>query len=178
LPFKDAIKQHVDKKIEKNKIVLNNTNKTDYHNLKLATDKKVLKIIEEGKKLQEKIEKEFIYISEKLKKIENKNQNEIIKIFSTNEMVTMLDKVNNLRDVLSKNEYFTKFYHNLLQSLVVNYETELAEIKVTKVHSHKENQLKAIKWIIGHRTWMFDLAGGIWNTIEILKNDYIMESSS
>jgi len=42
------------------------------------------------------------------------------------------------------------------------------------VTSKEENQLKAVRWINSHRTWMFDLAGGIWNVLEILKKEYIM----
>ena len=178
LPFSDAISKYVDKTNKKEKITLENTDIEEFHKLKIKSDKKVQLLIDEGEQLQEKIEEVFVFISEKLERIENKNLKEVLVAFSMVEMVEILDKVNNLRDELSTNKIFNNFYHDMLQSVLVNYELELSEIKVKKVTSKDENELKAIQWVNGHRTWLFDLAGGIWNVLDILKTDYVMEPSS
>jgi hypothetical protein len=56
--------------------------------------------------------------------------------------------------------------------MIVSYELELAQIKVTKVHNADENQQKAISWIFNHIPWLFDLAGGINSAVEILETSY------
>ncbi|MBL0687238.1 MAG: motility associated factor glycosyltransferase family protein [Sulfurospirillum sp.] len=178
MPFKDVIKKYIDKKVKKSKIVLKNTDKNELNKLKIACDERVKKLIEEGESLKEKVEEAFIFISKKLEKIENKELKDVIKAFSTKETITMLNMVNNTRNELSSNKTFNDFYHDILQSVLVHYELELSEIKVSKVTSSKDNQLKAIKWINTHRVWMFDLAGGIWNILDVLKNDYIMSEES
>lgn len=175
IKFKNAIKDFVDTKSFKKPIVLKNTPKKVFKKYKKQCDIKVQELINEGMILQEKIEKVFIFISEALTRIENKNEAQIIKEFNFNEMITMLDKINNLRETLSSNKIFKDFYYDMLKSVIVSYELELSEIKIRKVTSKKQNELKAIQWINGHRTWMFDLAGGIWNVLEVLKNDYVME---
>lgn len=177
MPFKEVVDKYVDRTNKKSKIVLEKTNHEEFLSLKKECDIKIQTLIDSGEALQSEIEEAFVFISEKLQKIENKNEKDVLNIFSTTEMVEMLDKVNNLREKLASNDIFKDFYHDMLQSVLVNYELELSEIKVRKVTSRDENELKAIQWINGHRTWMFDLAGGIWNVLEILKNDYVMEPS-
>jgi hypothetical protein len=70
---------------------------------------------------------------------------------------------------MEENIYFKKFYWEIIQSIIVHYELELARIKCIKPSSEKENTLKALKWIFNHSHYFYAIAGGIDNVVYTIK---------
>lgn len=169
LPFEVALQENITDNKEKDKISLVNPKRKEYLKELKSINKKINFLITEGEKNLEKIEKTFIKIFEVCKKFEHKTKEEAIEILDTMQTVELLEEIEKIRNLIDENEVIQKFYYDILQSNILHEELELAKIKVRYIDNPKDNQLKAVEWILMHREWLFNLAGILKNTIDTIK---------
>lgn len=165
MPFKKAIKKYINLKEPKTIIIPKPTPQKEAKRYYKIASKRIRLIIKEGKKLQKVLEKSFKILAKVCKKMEHKSQEEYINLFKQEEIINYLKLIEETRDIFEENEIFKRFYWEIMQSIVVHMELSLADIKITAVNSHEENQLKALKWIYNHSHYFYTLAGAIANTI-------------
>ena len=169
LPFKVALQENIVKDRDKDKISLVIPKRKEYLKELKSINKKINFLIKEGESVLEIIEKAFIEIFETCKKFEHKTKEEAIDILDTMQTVKLLEEIEKIRSLIDSNEVIQKFYYDILQSNILRDELELAKVKVRYIDNPKDNQLKAIEWILMHRQWLFDLAGILKNTIDTIK---------
>jgi len=169
IPFKKAIELFVNTEKNKSKIIPITTSKTEAKKYYKTASKNLTKILREGTKLEKILKTNFLKLAKISKKLENLTIEEQINILSKKEIINAMNVIDKTRNLFEENIYFKQFYWELMQSIVVNYEIELATIKTMPVNSHKDNQIKAIKWIFNHTHYFYTIAGAIQNTIFWIK---------
>lgn len=172
MPFDKVAENFVDYSRPKRRIVLKDPLPDQYGRLKQHADRKVRLLLEEGQALLETVQSTFLQVAEACKPFENKSMEEAEQVLDIAKTLELLDMIENVRNKVEKSPVYLMFYHDILQSTVVHQELELAEIKVRAVHNPHENQVKAIQWILAHRYWLFSLAGGIHNAMQIIREEY------
>jgi hypothetical protein len=170
LPFKDAIQRYVDMSMEKATISPTFTSNNEAIKYYKTANNNIQTIVKEGMGIQKTLENAFIILAEKCKKLENKSEKQQIKCFDDAEIMVLLELISNTRNVLEENFYFENFYWQIMQSIVVHYELDLASIKVLSVSTPEENKLKALKWIHNHSHYFYTMAGMIQETIYVITN--------
>lgn len=161
LPFKEAIELYVDKSTYKTSLKLPKTSKKEAKKYYTIASDQIATILKEGEILQKQFEEAFLTLAKTCKKLENLPEKKQLKAFSDKKIITLLNIISNTRGSMEENLYFKKFYWELIQSIVVHYELELAVIKSTKAFSQEENKRKALKWIYNHSHYFYTLAGAI-----------------
>jgi hypothetical protein len=169
LAFKDAINLHIDTSKPKKAIKIPKTTKKEAKRYYTLAQGKVDTILEEGVILQRAFEEAFLTLAKACKKLENLPEKKQLKAFSQKKIVKLLNLISNTRGIMEENIYFKKFYWEIIQSIIVHYELELARIKCIKPSSEKENTLKALKWIFNHSHYFYAIAGGIDNVVYTIK---------
>lgn len=165
LSFKKAVKKYVDMTLIKTPIIPLETSPNEAKKYYTLASKKIDLIVKEGAKLQKIFEKNFKVLAKACKKLENKTEEFQLTLFSKKEIFDYLSLIEETRSIFDDNEIFKRFYWEIMQSIVVHYELELATIKILPINSEKENQMKALKWIYNHSHYFYTLAGAIANTI-------------
>ena len=169
LPFEKVIEEYIQMTTNKKKIKLTKPNIKNT-NMQIRKTKKILKyLIKNGEKLQNEFEKSFLIIFEASKTMENKSKENMLKTWSIPETAYYINTIEKIREIVQNDDTINSFFYDVIQSDLLHYELELAKVKVMQVSNQKENQEKAIKWILGHRMWLFTLAGALKNAIKILK---------
>lgn len=169
MPFAQSVKDYIDMSKSKTKLRMVYPSQEEIQiNLEKAK-KAIILILDEGKKLQEKIENAFLEIAEPCKKLENLSEQEQLEVFSDTEIMELLDAIEKIRNEFNDNQYFKDFFYELCQSNVVHFELDLATIKVKKIHNPIENKQKALAWIYNHVPYLFTLAGTIHHICETVK---------
>ncbi len=139
-------------------------------NIRKLTEKiKILMI--EGKELQDKINASFVRIADACKVFENLSLDEAIDAMDTQTTIQMLDEISSIRDTIMQSRVYSEFFASLAQSLLYLQELDLAQIKVMYVDNPRDNQIKAIQWILNHRYWLFSLSGIIHHALEIIEEE-------
>lgn len=168
LPFKDAIDRHIDKKREKAPISPTQTSQQESVKNFQTANTNISAIVAEGVKIQEMLENAFVILAQECTKLENKSEEEQIKCFDDTQIMVLLELISNTRDALEQNTYYENFYWQIMQSIVVHYELDLAGVKVMPVSSPEENKLKALKWIHNHSHYFYTMAGIMQETIYVI----------
>lgn len=167
MPFSEAIDKYKLNK-EKRKIVLTDLSEEEVEANMTKIKIKIKSIIEKGTALKAKIDESFLIVANECKALENLTQEEALKVFDTGKMVYLLETISAIRKEVSTNNLYTQFIENIAQSTLYHEELKLAQIKVAYVDSEEENTLKAIRWILEHRMWLFSLSGIIDNILSIV----------
>ena len=165
MPFKKAIKKYVSIHTLKQPIAPIQTVPKEAKKYYKLAQKNISKILKEGKILQKIFQKSFKQLSQISKKLESKSIDAQLTILSEEEVVKALTIIEETRALFEENYMLTHFYWEIMQSIVVHYELELANIKIMPVESPSDNQLKAIKWIFNHSHYFYTIAGALANTI-------------
>jgi hypothetical protein len=139
-------------------------------NLKKVKEK-LTTLITEGAELQHKINQSFILITEACKVFENISIDEALEAMDTEMTIIILDEISSIRETIMKNRVYRDFFASLAQSMLYQQELDLAEIKVHYIDNPRDNQIKAIQWILAHRYWLFTLSGIIHNALEIINTE-------
>lgn len=165
MSFKKAVKKYINLDFVKQPIIPTPTSTKDAKKYYKIASKKIDLIIKEGKKIQKELEKSYKILAKTCKKLEQKTQDEQLNIFSQEQILSYLKLIETTRETFESNEMYKKFYWEIMQSIVVHYELELANIKIMPVESPQDNRLKAIKWIFNHSHYFYTMAGAVANTI-------------
>jgi len=165
LSFKKAVKKYVNKEKKKSPILPLQTSKKEARKYYKTASKRVALIIKEGRRVQKEFEKSFKFLMKIAKKLQNKPLEKQLGLFSKEQITQALQTIENTRAMFEENQFIKRFYWEIMQSLVVHYELELANIKIMPVTSHEENEIKALKWIYNHSHYFYTLAGAVANTI-------------
>ncbi|DAB35131.1 MAG TPA: hypothetical protein CFH82_01890 [Sulfurospirillum sp. UBA12182] len=169
LSFKEAIELYVTKSTCKTPLKLPKTSKKEAKKYYTLVCEQIDTILKEGEVLQKKFEEAFLTLAKTCKKLEKLPEKKQLKVFSEKKIIKLLNLISNTRGIMEENLYFKKFYWELMQSLVVHYELELARIKCIKPNSQEDNTLKALNWIFNHSHYFYTIAGGIDNVIFTIK---------
>ncbi len=146
--------------------------------LQKQTTQKLQKIVTESKILQEEVNRVFLKIADKTKILENKEIEDAIELLSIGETLELLNAVSTIRKNIENSTIYGEFLVSIVQPLMYNMELELAEIKVRYIDNPKDNQVKALQWILAHRYWLFSFSGVIDNVLHIIQNLEIKEGIS
>ncbi len=169
MPFTEVVEKYIDTKSKKIKISIDMTKSNEFKkNLELV-DKKIDTLVKEGENILNKIEEIFTLIFTSCQKLENKTREESLSIFSISETAYLIQEIESIRNFINKNKIYQQFYYEICQSDLLHNELELAKIKVRYIDNPKDNQQKALEWILRHREWLFTIAGTLRNTIDIIK---------
>ncbi len=175
-PFKEVLQEYALKEA-KEKIALEAVDKEEVQLIKQKVRDKFDVIVKESSALQQSINEAFLKISEATKKLENKNEEEMLSLLGVGETIELLDTISTIRGKVEKSEIYTKFLASIMQPLLYNMELELAEIKVRYVDNPKDNQKKALQWILAHRFWLFSFSGTIENLLHIIQESTLYQAN-
>lgn len=169
MPFEKSVEKYIDKSKPKNRLKMVYPSEQEIHTNIEKAKKIIFQILEEGKKLQEKVEEAFLKIAEPCKKLENLNEEEQLAVFTDKEIMELLSVIEEIRKEFDTNKYFKEFFYEIGQSNIIHSELDIGVIKVRKVHNPIENKQKALAWIYNHMPYLFNLAGTIHNICETIK---------
>ena len=136
-----------------------------------SAKKRLEVLVRDGRKLQSEVEKAFTVIAERTEKIKDLERKAFIGALDFNETVFLIEKISEIRKVLETSPLYGEFFHEILKSYVIHNEMDLGEIKVRYVDNPEDNQEKATLWILGHRYFLFSIAGGISNILDIVEEE-------
>lgn len=168
MPFAEVLKLYALEAPKKEIHVDSISVKEHKKNLKKIKEKLTI-LMTEGVELQNKIDKSFLLITEACKVFENIGMDEAIEAMDTDTTIQMLDEISSIRETIMTSRVYRDFFASLAQSMLYQQELDLAEIKVRYVDNPRDNQIKAIQWILAHRYWLFTLSGIIHNSLEIVE---------
>lgn len=170
MPFAEVLKLYA-LEVPKKEIHVDKISAKEHKkNLKKIKEKLTV-LLTEGVELQNKIDTSFLLITEACKVFENIGMDEAIEAMDTDTTIQMLDEISSIRETIMTNRVYRDFFASLAQSMLYQQELDLAEIKVRYVDNPRDNQIKAIQWILAHRYWLFTLSGIIHNSLEIIKTE-------
>lgn len=178
MSFKKAINKYIDKKLIKYPIVPQPTPIKEAKKYFNASQKNIKIIVKEGRRIQKALEKTFLHLAKVVKKLENKTQHKQLQLFNDKQIINLLTIISDTREFMEENLYYRKFFWELMQSIVVHYELELANIKIMAVNSPEENKRKALRWIYNHSHYFYTLSGamdGVLFTIEKAQKESLDE---
>lgn len=119
--------------------------------------------------LQKKINDSFLIVAKECEKLENKEMEEAIKVFDTQSTIKLLDEIEKIRKIIETSSIYENFLESVIQPLMYSMELEMAQIKVRYVDNPKDNQIKALQWILAHRYWLFSFSGVVENVIHAIE---------
>jgi hypothetical protein len=169
MPFSDAIDRYINRSQQKERIRISPTPHDEAKAFYKIAEDAINALVKEGEKLQKEFEKAFLTVAEFTKKIEHKTPEEQLQLFSDKEIMHTLNIISSVRGVFEENYYFKNFYWEIMQSIVVHNELELANIKIMPVNTPLENKEKAIRWIFRHFHYLFTVAGSMHTVIETIR---------
>lgn len=170
LPFQVALEKYASNS-QKQKIVLTKTSQSELTLLENSVTDKINLLISLGNKLQKKVEETFLKVAKASEIFENKSPDEALEIADDAFIIEMLDEIAKIRNTVEEDVSFVYFFISMAQSMLYETEISLARIKIQYVDNPRDNKLKAIQWILGHRYWLFALAGLLHNAIEVLDKE-------
>lgn len=169
MPFKNVIEQYIKRKKKKEKITINKSTNEKYEEHLNTVKNKISNLLQNGEQLLEKIEKSFLIIYEECVKLENKTREEALRTLTTSETLFLLNEIEKIRNTIDTDSILNQFYYDFIQSDLLHIELNLATVKVRFIDNPKDNQQKALEWILLHRDLLFTLAGTLKNTMNIIK---------
>jgi len=170
IPFKDALERYA-ASTAKQKIQLTYSSTEELNLLESKVNDKINLLLQLGKQLQEKIEKSFLKLADACTIFEHKSVDEALENIDDTLIMELLDEIEKIRDFVDSDASFVYFFISIAQSMLYDTEIELARIKVQFVDNPRDNKIKAIQWILGHRYWLFSLAGLVHNTLLIIDEE-------
>ena len=169
LAFASAIEQYIDKKKKKKPLKLSMPTQ-ELIDTKTAHAKKIINtILKEGEALQKEIEAAFLFVADRITPHEGLSIEELYKAFDDKLIISLLDEIEKIRNTIMQSPVYKDFMRQTIDSMVLPTEVDLATIKVKAVNSPDENKLKALQWIFAHKYYLFNIAGGIHNILEIVR---------
>ncbi len=168
---KEVTFKEILEKLAKEKKIALHVDKVDLkeiEKLKLDTKKKLHSIKEQSLALQKQINDSFLLVAKECEQLENKSVEEAVEVLSMEKTIYLLEEISKIRKKIDASEIYTKFLTSIIQPLMYSMELEIADIKVIYVDNAKDNQIKALQWILAHRFWLFSLSGVIENVIHII----------
>ncbi len=166
IPFQEALETLATEK--KGALYVNDIDEKEVVSLKHVIKEKLETAKKESKVLQEKVNKSFLIVVKACEVVENKSIDEAIDALSMEEIIFLLEEISKVRKEIDNSEIYTKFLASIVQPLMYSMELEIAEIKVKYVNNPKDNQIKALQWILAHRFWLFSFSGVIENVIHLI----------
>lgn len=170
IPFKDALERYA-ASTAKQKIQLTYSSTEELNLLESKVNDKINLLLRLGKQLQEKIEKSFLKLADACTIFEHKSIDEALENIDDTLIIELLDEIEKIRDFVDSDASFVYFFISIAQSMLYDTEIELARIKVQFIDNPRDNKIKAIQWILGHRYWLFSLAGLMHNTLLIIEEE-------
>ena len=155
----------------KDKIVLDYPSKKNIQEAQDKAHKKIRGILEDTKALKANIDKTFLMVADKTKVLEHLSEEEALKALNMNDTIYLLEHISKIRKDIENSEIYLKFLSGIIQPLMYSMELEIAEIKVRYIDNAKENQKKALQWILAHRFWLFSFSGVLENIIYLLDKE-------
>jgi hypothetical protein len=166
IPFKEFLEKFAI--VTKDKIDIDNPAKEDIDIAKKQIKEKLSVIKEDSISLQEDINKSFLILAKQCEVLENKSVDEVVDVLNTDQTIFLLSEISRIRKVIEESKIYQEFLSSVIQPLMYSMEVEIAEIKVRYVDNPKDNQIKALQWILAHRYWLFSFSGVIENVIHII----------
>jgi len=166
MTFKEVLEKFAKEK--KTAFCIEKVDLKEIEKLKLYTKEKLLTAKNNSLSLQKSINKSFLIVAKECEALENKSIDESIDILSLEKTVFLLEEISKIRQEIDNSEIYTKFLASIIQPLMYSMELEIADIKVKYVDNAKDNQIKALQWILAHRFWLFSFSGVIENVIHII----------
>lgn len=168
IPFCDAVKKFVDTATPKTHLY---PSKPSYEVSQKALKKaheKLNDALSYSKDVKDKIEKLFIKVQKMTEKFEEFNKSNRLEEIDFDKVLVVIDEINEIKDYFHDRK-FLLMYNDIIQSLVLHQELELAKIQVRDINSDIDRQAKLLEWVYGHRDWLFVLAGGIDAFITVIE---------
>ena len=167
ITFKEALEKFAT--VKKPKLHVDAVSDDEIRELKLQVATKLQTIQVESKALQESINRSFLMIADACKVLENRSIDEAVTLLSMGETIKLIDEISKIRKEIETSEIYNTFLISIIQPLLHSMELEIAEIKVRYVDNARDNQIKAIQWILAHRYWLFSFSGVIENVLHVIE---------
>lgn len=134
-----------------------------------VVENKIEQILSDVLTLKEHVDNSFLIIAQASKRVENVSVDEAVSVFSSEETVALLEVISSIRQRILDNTIYHRFYSSIAQALLFHEEMALAKIKVQYVDNAKDNQIKALQWILAHRIWLFQFSGVLQHIYDVVK---------
>jgi len=160
LPFDIFIKQYVDMKYKKKKIVLQKPSAREIAKAVKNYTKQFVYMESYIQKKKSKIETLFLELMKFLEKAEyyhKKNQLEKIDFTKVDSLILKIENIKNF----FKESLFEAVVFDFLKSYIISQERDIAKLQVRIVRNEEEEKAKKLEWLYVHRFWLFSLAGGM-----------------
>ena len=159
IPFKEAIKKHVNKKPKKKIKILYFDKKRQNKDL-LKSYKVIQEVLEYGEKFQKRVEKLFLKVLKESKKLEKLNNEKKLDKIDFKKLLRLSNEIDKIKSKIETKKFFS-MYGEVTQSELIHREMDLAKVQVAPSNNEIEKKAKLIDWIMKHKNWLFSLAGSI-----------------
>jgi len=167
LPFAEAIEKYVDTNTKKEPIILPSTPPEKIEENKQQIVKKVNLWIKDSIERQEQIEAAFIKIQKASEKFVELLENDELEKIDMDELSLLMDEIDKIKAFIEENEFYM-LYFELMQSQILHMEFDFVRIRSKKVTNEEEKKAKMVEWIMAHRLWLFNFAGGLNEEREVI----------
>jgi hypothetical protein len=170
-PFKEVLEAFAVEDL-KEQIVLSTPTETEIGDSMKQIHTKISELIEDIRTTKQNIDSVFLTVAKECEKLENLGIDEAVDVFSTELTIALLEEISSVRKAILDNPFYHTFYASIAQPILVNNEFTLAKIKVQYVDNPRDNQIKALQWILEHRNWLFSFSAVLQHI-----NDIVTEQS-
>ncbi|MDD2950041.1 MAG: motility associated factor glycosyltransferase family protein [Sulfuricurvum sp.] len=160
LTFQEATDRYVDLTSPKVPFHPALTPESEVEVLHAAIIKKTNLWIADSIRKQEVVEEVFIKVqeaSEEFVALKDADKLQEISFEWLSELTSDIDRVKAFFD----DALFTNLYVDTVQSYILHFELDLAQVQIRPVYSEEEKISKLVEWVMQHRYWLFSLAGGL-----------------
>ncbi|MEY4504181.1 MAG: hypothetical protein RL154_474 [Pseudomonadota bacterium] len=165
--FKEALEKCVYFQPEKEKIILEPTQKAVAALLITSAKFKVDDILKYAEETKAELEELFLELTKFCNEtVELNNQGNTAQI-DFKEMEVLTDKLEKVKDKFQDPVFYDLFWE-IVQSFILSQEMLIATILVRPVVNETEKQIKMIEFLFAHKQWLFVLAGAIDATIFVI----------
>lgn len=169
MPFAEVVERFVDRTAAKPDVELSFPSEQEYQtNMEIARNR-IDRIIEYGGRVKKEVEETFLEVTSMTEHLEKLNAENRLEEIDFEEIRALIDRIDHIKDYFQEEEFVWLFL-DAVQSYIIHQELEIAKIQVRYVEDEYLKKAKLIDWVYAHKYWLFSLAGGMENMIEIAKN--------
>lgn len=159
-PFRELADEVLAQGVKKEKIVLEAPSKEEYEaNIELMKEK-VDTVLEFAEKTQKRVEKVFLRVAKEFDTLVELNKNNELEKIKYNDLVAITEEIDEIKELFN-DVTFRQVFLDIIRSLLVHKELDLAALQVAPADSIDEKKEKLVDWVMQHRTWLFNFAGSI-----------------
>ncbi len=167
LSFQQAVDTYVDMNSKKEPIVLPSPETADIEKNMAIAINKVNAWIANSINYQEQIEAAFIKVQEASEGFVELLENDELDKINFDELTLLMNEIDKIKSFIEDDEFYL-LYFELMQSHILHMEFDFVQISSKKVTNEEEKKAKMVEWIMAHRLWLFNFAGGLNEEREVI----------